>query len=138
MGSYLLDTNHASPLVTIGHPLRAKVLERRERGDIFALCVPVITETKFGIGILPRAKSNLEEWQRLQPLLATYALDVNDAELAVDLQLALRKTGWQLGSFDALIAAVALRYALILLTTDRDFQAVEGLQVENWLVNLIS
>lgn len=136
MANYLLDTNHASPLVTIGHPLRDKILESREQGDTFALCVPVIAETRFGIGVLPRAKSNLEEWQRLKPLLATYALDANDAELAVDLQLSLRKTGWQLASFDALIAAVALRYDLILLTTDRDFQAVEGLLTENWLVNL--
>lgn len=133
MGQYLLDTNHASPLVTIGHPLRTKILARREQGDTFALCVPVMTETKFGIGILPRAKSNLDEWQRLRPLLTTYALDAIDAELAVDLQLALRKMGWQLGSFDALIAAIALRYDLILLTTDRDFQAVDGLQVENWV-----
>ncbi|MEZ4870546.1 MAG: type II toxin-antitoxin system VapC family toxin [Caldilineaceae bacterium] len=136
MAQYLLDTNHTSPLVTIGHPLRTKILAQREQGDIFDLCVPVITETKFGIGILPRAKSNLAEWQRLRPLLTTYALDASDAELAVDLQFALRKTGWQLGSFDALIAAVALRYDLTLLTTDRDFQAVESLQVENWLVNL--
>lgn len=134
MARYLLDTNHASPLVTIGHPLRVKVLAQREQGNAFGLCVPVITETKFGIGILPRAKTNLEEWQRLRSFLTIYALDADDAELAVDLQLALRKTGWQLGSFDALIAAVALRHDLILLTTDRDFQAVDGLKIENWLV----
>jgi len=135
MAQYLLDTNHASPLVTVGHPLRTKIIERREAGDTFALCVPVMTETKFGIGIF-RAKANLEEWQRLRPRFTAYALDASDAELAVDLQLALRKTGWQLASFDALIAAMALRYDLILLTTDRDFQAVAGLQIENWLVDL--
>jgi len=135
MAQYLLDTNHASPLVTVGHPLRTKIIERREAGDTFALCVPGMTETKFGIGIF-RAKANLEEWQRLRPRFTAYALDASDAELAVDLQLALRKTGWQLASFDALIAAMALRYDLILLTTDRDFQAVAGLQIENWLVDL--
>jgi len=135
MAQYLLDTNHASPLVTVGHPLRTKIIERREAGDTFALCVPAMTETKFGIGIF-RAKANLEEWQRLRPRFTAYALDASDAELAVDLQLALRKTGWQLASFDALIAAMALRYDLILLTTDRDFQAVAGLQIENWLVDL--
>ncbi|MCB0189396.1 MAG: PIN domain-containing protein, partial [Caldilineaceae bacterium] len=55
---------------------------------------------------------------------------------AVDLQLSLRKSGWQLASFDALIAAVALRHKLTLLTTDRDFQAVDGLLTENWLLGL--
>ena len=134
MGDYLLDTNHASPLVTIGHPLRTKILESGAKGDTFALCVPVIVETKFGIGILPRAKSNLEEWQRLKALLTTYALDAHDADLAVDLQLSLRKIGRQLASFDALIAAIALRYDLILLTTDKDFQAIEELRTDNWLI----
>lgn len=133
MADYLLDTNHASPLVTVGHPLRSKVLARRENGDTFGLCVPVILETKFGIGVLPRAQSNLKEWQRLKLLLTAYESDANDADIAVDFQLSLRKVGWQLASFDALIAVIALRYELILLTTDKDFRAVEELRTENWL-----
>lgn len=134
MADYLLDTNHASPLVTIGHPLRNTILKCLNQGDTFGLCVPVIVETKFGIGTLRRAKSNLAEWQRLRVLFPIYALDEHDAELAVDLQLALRKSGWQLASFDALIAAIALRYDLILLSSDKDFSAVDGLRTENWLV----
>ena len=95
-------------LVTFGHSLRSRILTHRENGDSFALCVPVIVETKFGIGLLPRAESNLEEWQRLRPLMTVYAVDANDAEVAVDLQLSLKDTGWELASFDALIATVAL------------------------------
>jgi predicted nucleic acid-binding protein len=34
---------------------------------------------------------------------------------------------------DALIATVALRYDLILLTTDRDFSIISTLKQENWL-----
>lgn len=133
MADYLLDSNHASPLVTIGHPLRDRVLQSFANGDTFGLCVPVILETKFGIGVVPRSKSNLEEWQRLLPFLKVYPVDEQDAEDAVDLQLSLRKRGWQLAGFDALIASVALRFDLVLLTTDNDFSAVEGLQTENWL-----
>jgi hypothetical protein len=69
VSDYLLDTNHASPLVTLGHPLRQRVLERLEAGDTFAVCVPVVAETVSGIGILPRAAQNRAEWARLQPLL---------------------------------------------------------------------
>lgn len=69
MPNYLLDTNHASPLVTLGHPLRERVLQRLDAGEGFAICVPVLAETLFGIGILPRAAQNLVEWQRLQPFL---------------------------------------------------------------------
>jgi len=135
MPNYLLDTNHASPLVTLGHPLREYILHRLDAGDRFAICVPVLAETLFGIGILPRAAQNLVEWKRLQPCLPCYIPDELDAEFAAKLQVALRSNGWQLATVDALIAAVALRYDLILLTTDRDFRAIPALQREDWLAH---
>ena len=33
----------------------------------------------------------------------------------------------------SLIAVIALRYDLTLLTTDGDFQAIPGLRLENWI-----
>ena len=133
MVAYLLDTNHASPLVTRGHPLRQRVRQRAAAGDTFAICVPVLTETLFGISLLPRALQNRTEWARLQPLLPCYIPDEVDGAAAATLQLALRRQGRQLATVDATIAAVALRYDLVLLTTDGDFLAVPGLPVENWL-----
>jgi len=132
MTNYLLDTNHASPLITLGHPLRERVLHQLDEGDRFAICVPVLVETLFGIGMLPRAAQNLTEWKRLQPVLPCYIPDETDAELAAELQVSLRRRGWQLATVDALIAAVALRYDLTLLTTDRDFQVIPRLQHDNW------
>ena len=110
MADYLLDTNHASPLVTLSHPLRQQVLQRAQEGHRFAICVPVLTEVLFGIGLLPRAKLNIVEWARLKPHLPCYIPTV-----------------------DALIATIALRYRLTLLTTDKDFRAVPKLEYENWL-----
>src|SRR5260370_25357629 len=69
MENYLLDTNHAAALVTLGHPLRQRVLLRLQAGDTFAITVPVITETLYGIGLLPRGTQNLAEWARLRPSL---------------------------------------------------------------------
>jgi predicted nuclease of predicted toxin-antitoxin system len=60
---YPLDTNHISPLVTPGHPLRAKILQQIESGVMFA---------------------------------------------------------------------IALRYNLVLLTTDKDFHHIPTLHYENW------
>ena len=133
MADYLLDANHASPLVTLSHPLRERVLQRLDARDNFAICVPAVTETLFGIGVLPRAQQNLAEWERLKPLLPCYIPDETDAEFAAELQISLRGRGWQLETVDALIAAVALRYDLTLLTTDKDFRGVPKLQRENWL-----
>ena len=133
MADYLLDTNHASPLVTLSHPLRQLVSQALQANHTFSTCVPVLTETLYGIGILPRAKQNLAEWARLKPSILCYVPDENDARFAAELQLSLRRRGWQLETVDALIATIALRYDLTLLTSDNDFQAVPGLKLESWL-----
>ncbi len=135
MADYLLDTNHASPLVTLGHPLREEILRELDEGHTFAISVRVLTETLFGISILPRAALNRGEWQRLRPAVPCYVPDERDAKSAADLQLALRWRGRQSEAVDSLIPAVTLRYSLILLSTDTDFQAVPGLPQENWLAH---
>ncbi len=58
MAIYLLDTNHASPLITPSHTLRHRVITEIAAGATFAICVPMVTELIFGIGLLPRAVAN--------------------------------------------------------------------------------
>lgn len=133
MANYLLDTNHISPMVTPEHRLRSLIIQRHDAGDTFSIAVPALAEVLFGIRVLPRAERNLRDWQRYESLFAFHQLEKQDAEYGAILQATLRKQGWQLHTIDALIAAVALRYNLILLTTDKDFQAVVGLAQENWV-----
>ncbi len=133
MGDYLLDTNHISPLVTIGHPLRERILRCLETGDTFSIAVPALTEMLFGISLLSRARQNLQEWERIKFSFNYYGIDQANAEQAARLQVALRRQGWQLATVDALIATVALRNGLTLLTTDRDFAILE-IKQENWLL----
>ncbi len=134
MANYLLDTNHAAALVTLGHPLRQRVLLRLQVGDTFAITIPIVAETLYGIGLLPRAAQNLAEWARLRPSLACYIPDEADAQNAAALQRALRRQGRQLETVDAFIAVIALRYDLVLLTSDNDFAPVPNLKQENWLI----
>jgi tRNA(fMet)-specific endonuclease VapC len=122
-------------MVTLEHPLRQKILDSMTEGNAFSVCVPVVTEMFFGISVLPRAKRNQQEWQLLKVMFPCLVPDPEDAEGAAELQVMLRKRGWQLDTIDALIATVALRYDLTLLTTDRDFAAVPSLEIENWLQN---
>jgi tRNA(fMet)-specific endonuclease VapC len=133
MVAYLLDTNHTSPLVMLQHPLRQRVLITLAAGDMFAICVPVLTETLFGIGIAPRAIHNLAVWEQLRMKIPCYVPDEDDAIRATNLQIQLRKRGRQITTVDATIAVTALRYDLTLLTTDGDFRAVPGLRLDNWL-----
>ena len=132
MAQYLLDTNHVASLVTLGHPLRGRIAQQLEAGDTFAVHILIVAEMLYGIGILPRTQQNLAEWARLKSSFAWYIPDETDAERAAELQIALRRKGWQLETVDAFIAVTALRYDLILLTTDRDFQAVPELLRQNW------
>lgn len=82
---------------------------------------------------MPRTRQNLEEWHRLKSGLTIYDLDQADGERAAELQTSLRRQGWQLATVDALLAAVAIRYDLTLLTNDRDFSSIPQLKRENWL-----
>lgn len=50
------------------------------------------------------------------------------------LRVQLRKQGWQLGGIDSMVAIIAVRNQLTLLTTDKDFQGVPDLKLENWYV----
>lgn len=133
MRRYLLDTNHLSPIVTIGHEVRSKIMAGIENGSEFALTAPVLFEFLFGIRLLPRAVHNLHVWNKLKSDFIYFSVDADDAERAVNLKLELRQKGWQLELVDAFTAVVALRYDLILLTKDKDFLAVPGLKLENWL-----
>ena len=71
------------------------MLQQLDAGDEFAICVPVLTETLFGISILPRSAQNRAEWAQLQPRSACYIPDETDATLAAELQIVLRQRGKQ-------------------------------------------
>ena len=132
MTRYLLDTNHLSPLVTAGHPIRQIVLERMAAGDDFAIPTPVLSEFLFGIGLLPRGRENQAVWAELAGEFGYYTVDRQDAAAAAELRLHLRRSGRQLALVDALVATLALRHDLTLLTTDADFAAVPTLHRQNW------
>ncbi len=135
MADYLVDTNHLSPLVTSGHPLLARLLRQVRFSNTFSIAAPALAETLYGIQQLPRAQQNRREWEKLSVMFYYRSIDRRDAERAATLQIDLQRHGWQLNIIDALIASIALRYNLILLTTDSDFSEITGLQVENWISN---
>ena len=133
MSDWLLDSNHLSPFVTLGHALRLRVYEALGHGERFGVAAPMVMEIMAGIISVPRAAENLAEWEFLKRDFLYYGTSLLDAEFAAELQVSLRRRGWQLHSMDALIAAVAIRNDLVLLTTDRDFRTVPGLKYTNWL-----
>ncbi len=132
MAEFILDTNHISPLVTLGHPLREKILERLHSGDNFSIAVPALHEFLYGIALLPRAAQNLKLWHSLENVFTYYAVDEVVAQQSAQLRVKLRKQGWQLDSIDSMIAVVVMQKGLVLLTTDKDFRGIPNLVHENW------
>ncbi len=133
MARYLLDANHLSPLVTLTHPLRYRVQKQLQTQDIFCVPAPALAEMLFGIHMLPRREQNLREWHGLSTLFCYYGIERVDAEMAARLRLELRGIGRQLAALDAFIAVIAIRFELVQLTSDHDFDPIPGLQCENWL-----
>ena len=74
-------------------------------GDSFAITVPVVAESLFGIGLLPRTAQNLAE-----------------------------TPGPTARNGRCLHRGGCIRYNLVLLTTDNDFTPVPNLKIENWQV----
>lgn len=133
--NYLLDTNHASPLVTLDNPLRQRIFAAIEAGDRFAVTTINLGEILFGILTLPRAKPNRLEWERLRPSFWMYQTEEKDVILAAEMRVQLRKSGWQIGLVDTVLAVIAVRHNLTLLTTDQDFDAIPDLKLANWLAH---
>jgi tRNA(fMet)-specific endonuclease VapC len=130
---YLLDTNHLSAYLDHHAALRPRIEAGLRNGDRFGICLSLLCEYRAGIRVSRRYKQNLA---RLQAALALFRLWPTDEETAVefaDIFRELRLAGAMLSQFDLLIAAVARRHNLVLLTADSDFRPVDRLQTENWL-----
>jgi len=155
--AYLLDAAHARAFEAIGHPLHDRIQERLLGGDLFYSDVLVIDQAlhlfgvQWGISEPTRHSTRLVEptlrMLDMQPQLARQTAgwdiegglfkivetDAVDAAIAADIQATLRRQGREIAMIDALIAAVARRANLVLLTTDGDLTAVPSLLVENWI-----
>ena len=69
----------------------------------------------------PRAAKRIIENFRLLPLVYP---ETEDHIAAAEIRIGCRRRGIQVGTIDALIARLCIRYQLYLLTTDRDFESI--------------
>jgi predicted nucleic acid-binding protein len=59
-------------------------------------------------------------------------LDSETARLYGKIYIELRDKGRVLSQIDMVLGALARQHKLIVLTTDRDFEALSDLRLENW------
>jgi predicted nucleic acid-binding protein len=131
---FLVDTNVVSELIRPRPNL--PLVRRLLSTDPAALFASEITryELRFGAALHP---NSTEAWGKVEreilPLPVWLPMDEKVSLAAADLRATLRKSGKPIEMPDALLAATAMVYDLVLVTRNvRHFQNILDLAMENW------
>jgi predicted nucleic acid-binding protein len=133
--NYLLDNNHWSAIQRNDPIVIAHMQSLPEEARIF---MPVIVQGELLAGIeLAASEAKKEELRRLYERVLAQATEIlpvtsEVAEWYARIFAQLRRKGKPIPINDIWIAAIALAYGLILVTSDEHFQHIDGLQVEDW------
>jgi tRNA(fMet)-specific endonuclease VapC len=133
MPDYLLDCNHLSAALRKVSPVRERIHQGRKAGHRFLCCYPVLCELEVGIQQTSKPGENRRRLAQLMRQVRWWSLDADTARLYGAIYLELRRQGRVLSQVDMMLAALARQPKLTVLTTDRDFEALTGLRVENWV-----
>ena len=128
---YLLDTNHASAVFSYkldlaSHPKRTPTHQ-------FGLPLPVIAELWFMVFASARLQKNQHRLLEIMPDFTPRPFDEKAAVEFGRIKADLKKTGSPIPTVDVQIAAIARANGLTVLTADRHFNGIQGLNVETWL-----
>lgn len=133
--SYLLDTNACIALITNrSAPLAARLIDTRRQGHDVGVPSIAAFELWFGVANSRHQEANTKALTRfLGGPLPILPFDTEAAEVAGRLRGQLKVMGKPIGSYDLLIAAIALSRKLILVTANtREFGQVPKLRHESW------
>jgi tRNA(fMet)-specific endonuclease VapC len=128
----LLDTN-----VVVAHLKGDARVTGRLASQIEDIAVPalVVAELDYGAKASARVSENLARLNAFLSSVEIVPFDETAAREYGTLRARLRAIGKPTGEIDTLIAAIALAHRAVLVTHNvRDFENVEGLTVQNWLV----
>lgn len=128
---YVLDTNTASHIIKGNVP---RVRERLVRIPINRVAISVVTEAelRFAVGKKPEAQKLRAAVEEFLLNLNILSWDSGAAKAYATVRFAMERLGKPMGSLDIMIAAQALAVRGILVTSDRVFQSVSNLDVEDW------
>lgn len=133
MTGYLLDTNHLGAALDGSAAVYQRILAVRRQGHRVGSCAGVLCELAVGIEQTARREAN---WKALRVFLhqvRIWPVDLATARTYGHVYNELRAKGRVLSQVDMTLAALARRMKLVLLTTDRDFEALPDVKTENWM-----
>jgi tRNA(fMet)-specific endonuclease VapC len=130
---FLLDTNHASKLISGDDRLRSRIEKEKRPEDIFAISITILGELYFSAYASQRSEENVRKLESFLNDIHVWDFDKEAAELFGRIQAGQKSKGRPIPPMDAQIIAVAQIHKAKILTADHHFNLVEGVKVENWL-----
>ena len=130
---YMLDTNIC---IYVQQNKKPNVLKKFKE-NFSQLGISVITYAELLVGVEKSEckEKNAESLEKLVKYLEITPFDVNAAKEYANIRAKLEKSGNRIGDNDMLIAANAKAENAILVTNNvREFERVDGLIVENWIL----
>jgi tRNA(fMet)-specific endonuclease VapC len=131
---YLLDCNHLSAATRSVSVVRERIHQGRRSGHRFVSCHPVLCELQAGIQQTSKPDDNRRRLAHLLRHVRLWPLDTETTRVYGAVYIELRRTGRALSQVDMMLAALARQHKLVVLTTDRDFEAIPDLAVQNWVM----
>lgn len=136
---YLLDTNIFSYIAKGTSPAARKQFQRLAQDQNVTLCISVMTEAEVRFGMVKRNLSR-SRCSAIKGLLAHFQIlpwGSEEAAAYAFTRAELEAKGITVESMDLLIAAQAIAAKAILVTRDKIFAHIEGLQgTANWASDL--
>ncbi|MFM9962523.1 MAG: type II toxin-antitoxin system VapC family toxin [Planctomycetaceae bacterium] len=133
MAKFLMDTNHLGAAINPGSALPLRIHEARKLGHRFGTCIPVMCELEWGLKYVRGVEEYRCNLAKLLKIVRIWPLDEQTARIYGDVASELRSRGRVLSQVDMMVAAMARQGTFRILSTDRDFEALPDLHVENWL-----
>ena len=130
---YLLDTNAwIHYLKHSGSPVEARL--RRTPAQEVAVCSVVLAELLHGARKYEKRDDRVARVERTLHPYRSLPFDDAAARRYAEIRDILETRGQVIGPNDLLIAAIALAHGLTIVTNNREFSRVPGLNVEDWTV----
>ena len=133
MARYLFDTNHLSAAIDDDAGVRERILQLRRAGHRLGTCVPVLCELETGLQRTRRREHNRRILIALLRQIRIWPLEPPLSLVYAEIYHELQARGRVLSQVDMMLAALSRSLNAVLLTDDRDFEALPDLQIENWL-----
>mgnify|MGYP000269925007 CR=1 FL=1 len=135
MNTFLLDTNICVHLLKNEYGIKEKIAKVGTTSCF--LSEITMAELLFGIenSAPTRRSENIKRFDNLSLLFSNRILSISNVLHEYAKQKAnVRRIGKPVGEFDLLIGATAIVHGLTLVTRNtKDFENLEGIQLENWI-----